>query len=262
MTATWSTALVTGASAGIGEAMARQLAERGVDLVVVARREAQLRALADALPVHVEVLAADLADEDGLAAVEARLAERARPVDLVVNNAGFGANGDFLEVDLDISRRMLAVNVTAVMRLTHAALQAMVERGHGSVVNVSSMASLQPSPGLSLYAATKAFVTTFSESLHGELDGTGVTVTAVLPGFTRTEFQERAGYGDDADHGLPAFVWQDAASVAAEALAAAERGRATVVTGRINKVAAAVTAPIPRSVRRRVVKEVSRRFGP
>jgi uncharacterized protein len=256
----WSTALVTGASSGIGEAMSRQLASRGVRLVVVARRAERLEELAREVAGEVEVLAADLADDADLARVEARLQDAGRPVDLLVNNAGFGANGDFLEVDPAISDEMLAVNVTAVMRLTRAALPGMVARGGGSVVNVSSIASLQPSPGLSLYAATKAFVTTFSESLHGELTGTGVSVTAVLPGLTRTGFQARAGYSDDR-HGLPDFAWQDADSVASEALAAAAKGRATVVTGAVNKVIAAVTAPVPRGLKRRAVKLANRRFA-
>ena len=256
----WSRALITGASSGIGEAMARQLAERGVDLVVVARSGDRLRELAKDLTVDVEVLPVDLGLDAGVAQVEERLADDERLIDLLVNNAGFGANGDFLEVAPEVSLEMLAVNVTAVVRLTRAALPGMVRRRRGAVVNVSSMASLQPSPGLSLYAATKAFVTTFTESLHGELEGTGVTVTAVLPGFTRTGFQERAGYRDD-DHGLPSFVWQDADTVAAESISAAEKGKALVVTGSLNKVVAAVTGPLPRRVKRVVVKNASKRFG-
>jgi uncharacterized protein len=256
----WSTALVTGASSGIGEALARRLAEEGVRLVVVARSADRLGQLAGQVPVDVEVLPADLADASDLARVEGRLHETARPVDLVVNNAGFGANGDFLDVDPTVNDDMLAVNVTAVMRLTRAALPAMVERGHGSVMNVSSIASLQPSPGLSLYAATKAFVTTFGESLHGELAGTGVTVTTVLPGLTRTGFQTRAGYADDR-HDLPDFAWQDPEAVAAEALAAAAKGRATVVTGLPNKILTAAVGPVPRSLKRRAVKLATSRFA-
>ena len=135
----WRTALVTGASSGIGRAIARQLAAEGTDLVVVARDEARLKALASELPVDVEVVTADLADADQLGAVEARLADADRPVDLVVNNAGFGTYGDFAALDRDGEAREIAVNVTAVVRLTHAALDGMLARGRVPVINISSV---------------------------------------------------------------------------------------------------------------------------
>jgi uncharacterized protein len=260
MAAPWSTALVTGASSGIGEAMARQLSVRGVTLVAVARSADRLAQLAEELPGDVEVLPADLADAEQVARVEDRLSDAVRPIDLLVNNAGFGANGNFLDLGLELQDEMVAVNVTAVLRLCGAALPGMLQRGRGAVVNVSSIAGLLSTPGLAVYSATKSFVTTFTESLHGELRGTGVTATAVLPGLTRTGFQARAGYSDDRVD-LPGFVWQGAEEVAAEALAAAEKGRASVTTGGVNKVLAAASGTLPRSVSRQVSRLVNRRIG-
>jgi short-subunit dehydrogenase len=253
--ATWRTALVTGASAGIGAALARQLATEGTDLVAVARDKARLEALAAELTnpagsgggVAVEVLPADLADPGSLAAVEARVVDADRPVDLVVNNAGFGTYGPFLDADIDTEAREIAVNVTALVRLTHAAVRAMVPRGQGAIMNISSMAALQATPGNATYGATKGFVAMFGEAVSGELAGSGVTVTTVLPGFTHTEFHERAGVEPRRPLGMP---WQSAGDCAAEALAATHAGKSWVVTGRVNKVAAAAAGPVPRGLRR------------
>ena len=258
----WRTALVTGASSGIGEQMARRLAAGGSDLVVVARDEERLRSLADQCAeqhsIDVEVLAADLADREALGAVEGRLRDVKRPVDLLVNNAGFGVNGDVAEVDVDELTRMIDVNVTALVRLTSAALPGMLARDRGTILNVSSLASFQPAPGFASYSASKAFVTSFTESLHEELRGTGVRATAVCPGFTSTEFQARAG-GSQSSR-FPSALWQTAEEVAAESLAAAARGRAVAVTGSLNRVLAGVSGPVPRSVKRRVVGRVARRL--
>jgi short-subunit dehydrogenase len=250
----WRTALVTGASSGIGAALARQLAAEGTDLVVVARDKARLDALAAELGgtgrpgggVAVEVLPADLADGASLAAVEARVADD-RPVDLLVNNAGFGTYGPFVEADIDTETQEIAVNVTALVRLTHAAMRAMMPRARGSIMNISSMAALQATPGNATYGATKGFVAMFGEAVSSELAGTGVTVTTVLPGLTHTEFHERAGVEPRRPLGMP---WQSADDCAAEALAAAHAGKSWVVTGRVNKVAAAAAGPVPRGVRR------------
>lgn len=244
--------------------MARLLGARGTDVVLVARGEERLRSLAEELSaghpgLRTEVLTADLTTDAGMAAVEARLADASRPVDLLVNNAGFGAAGRFVEQDAQRWADMIACNVTAVVRLTRAAVPGMIERARGNVVNVSSVAGAQPVPGTAVYGSTKAFVTSFSEALHEELRGTGVAVTAVLPGFTRTEFQERAGHLD-ATRGLPGFLWQDAAAVAAEALDAAARGRAVVVCGRLNKVAVAAVGSLPRTVKRRAAALVTSRI--
>jgi short-subunit dehydrogenase len=261
----WNTALVTGASSGIGDAIARQLATQGTDLVVVARDRGRLDALAKELiereRVSVEVLAADLADEQELAHVEGRVADLARPVDLLVNNAGFGTSGAFAELPIDDEEREIKVNVLALVRLTRAALPGMVDRGHGAVMNISSIASLQAMPQYATYGATKAFVTSFTESLSEELRGSGVTATAVLPGFTRTEFQQRAGIREGGTAGaMPDFMWQSASDCAREAIAATAKGRAVHVTGGLNRVLAVATGPLPRVVKRRVVGEMSKRF--
>ena len=196
--------------------------------MVVARDEARLKALATELAVDVEVLAADLAEADQLAAVEARLADAGRPVDLVVNNAGFGTYGDFASLDLDGEAREIALNVTAVVRLTHAALGGMLARGRGAVMNIGSVAGLQATPGNATYGATKAFVASFGESVAGELAGTGVTLTTVLPGYTHTEFAERAGIGG---RQIPKPAWMTADAVASAALDATRDGRPWLVPG-------------------------------
>ncbi|HEX5367113.1 MAG TPA: SDR family oxidoreductase [Acidimicrobiales bacterium] len=252
----WATALVTGASSGIGRQLARRLAAEGTELVLVARDEARLRALADEVPVGAEVLAADLADRAALAAVEARVADAGRPLDLVVNNAGFGTYGDLAGLDVDEEAREVAVNVLAVVRLTHAAVRAMLPRGRGTVVNVSSLAGLQATPGNATYGASKAFVASFGEAVAGELAGTGVTLTTVLPGFTRTEFAERAGIGG---RRIPGPAWQSADAVVTAALDAAHRGRPWVVPGLANKVLAGAAGPVPRGLRRRLAAVVAGR---
>jgi uncharacterized protein len=266
VTAAWTTALVTGASSGIGREIARQLAARGTHLVAVARDEDRLAALArevaDARPeVEVEVLPADLADPEQLAAVEARLADADthgnRPVDLLVNNAGFGTYGRFADLDRDGEEREIRVNVVALVRLTHAALGPMLARDQGTILNVSSVSGLQATPGNATYGATKAYVASFSEAVHEELAGTGVTLTAVLPGFTRTEFQQRAGIQG---REIPSFAWQSVEDCAAEALAGARAGKAWVVTGRVNRLMVAAAGVAPRGIKRRVAARVASRL--
>ena len=246
------TALVTGASAGIGAAFAAQLAARGDGVVLVARDRARLEALAADLAsrhgVPTEVLVADLTDVGQLATVEARVADRERPIDVLVNNAGFGTNGRFDELDRDTESREIGLNIVALVRLTHAALGAMVERGEGAVLNVSSMAGLQPTPANATYGATKAFVTSFTQSVHEELRGTGVKITVVCPGFTRTEFQANAGIDSSK---VPGFLWQSAEEVASGALAALDQNRAVYVPGALNRVAAGFVGFLPDALTRR-----------
>jgi short-subunit dehydrogenase len=262
VTAAWTTALVTGASSGIGREIARQLAARGTNLVAVARDRERLEALAGEVAaarddVDVEVLPADLADPAQLATVEARLEDSARPVDLVVNNAGYGTYGGLTELDRDGEEREIRVNVVALVRLTHAALGPMIARGRGAVMNISSVAGLQATPGNATYGASKAFVASFGEAVSGELKGTGVTLTTVLPGYTRTEFAQRAGVEG---RKIPAPAWMSAEDCAAEALAATRAGRPWVVTGTFNKLATAAAGPVPRGLRRRLAARVSSRF--
>lgn len=221
------TALITGPSAGIGFEFARQLAARGTDLVLVARDETRLKEVADQLTgefgISTEVLPADLTDRESLAAVEARLADASRPVDLLVNNAGFGLKGRFLDNSLAAEQAHLDVLVVAPMRLTHAALGGMVERGRGQVINVSSVAGFLPR---GTYSAAKAYVTKFSEWAHNEYAPQGVHVMALCPGFVRTEFHERMEVGRDS---APSFLWLDTEEFVKLALADADAGKAISV---------------------------------
>ncbi|MQA94545.1 MAG: SDR family NAD(P)-dependent oxidoreductase [Streptosporangiales bacterium] len=245
----YRSALVTGASSGIGTAFARALARRGTDLVLVARNTDRLEELADDLrataKVGVEVVAADLADRERLAALEERLADPARQVELLVNNAGLGTQGRFAELPLDGEQAQLDVNVTALVRLTRAALPGMIDRRHGGVLNVSSMAGENAAPGTATYAATKAFVTRFTEGVHAEVAGQNVHVTAVLPGLTRTDFHRRAGMRRD---GLPGFVWTTPEEVATAGLDAVAAGRAICVPGLANKASLPLNRLLPRAL--------------
>jgi short-subunit dehydrogenase len=248
--------LVTGASSGIGEAFARQLAAGGTDLVLVARREGRLRGLADELSARhgrgVDILTADLTTRADVARVEARVRGADDPVDLLVNNAGIGTHGPFAGSDLAAEEQEIHLNVTALVRLTHAALGVMVPKGRGAVLNVSSLVSYQPGPDNATYTATKAFVTNFTESIHEELRGTGVTATAVLPGFTRTEFQDTAGMHGMTER-LPRYVWMSAEAVASQALDAVGAGRAICIPGIGYRVLGAMSDVMPRGITRRVM---------
>lgn len=251
-------ALVTGASAGIGAAFARRLARDQMNLCLVARRRDRLEELAAELREHrgveIEVRATDLTDPEGLRELAETVA--ARPPDLLVNNAGFGTLGPFAELDPDQEERVIRLNVIALVRLTRAALPDMVERGHGAVINVSSMAGLAPAPFTATYAASKAFVTSFSEALYEELRGTGVRIQALLPGFTRTEFQDRAGIDPGA---VPDFAWMGPEEVVEASLAALERGEALCIPGRRNRVLSGVQWAVPRSWTRRMLGAAMRR---
>ena len=249
-------ALITGASVGIGEQFARQLSERGHDVVLVARDTARLEALAKEIEsrngARAEVLAADLTDDKQLSAVEAR----AREVDLLVNNAGFGTFGPFHTLDLPTEIREINLNVIALVRLTHAAASGMAERGRGGILNVSSLAGFQPGPSNATYGATKAFVTSFTEAVHEELKGTGVSVTVLCPGFTHTEFQERANVPAAS---VPGFMWQEAPAVAAAGLDGVAKNRAVVIPGTMNKVLGNFSAITPHAITRRLGGAVLKR---
>lgn len=245
------TALVTGATAGIGLEFARQLAARGDDLVLVARDTARLDAVAADLrasyDVRVEVLPADLTVSDQLARVEARLADRANAVDLLVNNAGFGLKERFLDNPLEVEQAQQDVLVRAVLRLTHAALGGMVERGHGGVINVSSVAAFFPR---GTYSAAKAWVNSFSRWAHDEYAAQGVSVMALCPGFVRTEFHERLGI--DRDSSAPKPLWLDADRLVRDALADFDKGKAVSIPSKRYKTIVTVSRLVPRPALQRL----------
>ena len=249
-------ALITGASAGIGEAIAHELASRGVGLTLVARRADKLEALATEIrtkhKVAVEVLAADLTSAEGLAMVEDRLGSTSAPIDMVVNNAGFGTTGKFVNSVIDDEEREIRLNVIAVTRLTKAAIGPMVERNRGWIANVSSLGSFQSGPGMATYCATKAYVTSFTEAIAEELRGTNVRATAVCPGFTTTEFQAVANQGEEAINNLPGFAIMNSAEVAKSAINQIARGRVIAITGMTNHVLGISSRLMPRAVSRRV----------
>lgn len=243
------TALVTGPTAGIGRSFAVQLANQGYDLVLVARDEGRLAALAADLKaqhgVQVEVLPADLTDRASLAGIEKRLADTSRPVDLLVNNAGFGLKGRFLDNDIEAEQAQQDVLVTAVLRLSHAALGPMAERGSGGIINVSSVAAFLPR---GTYSAAKAWVNSFSEWAHHEYKDRGVTVTSLCPGFTKTEFHERMGVSRES---APGFMWLDADKLVATALKDHANGKVFSVPGAQYKAITTLTRAVPTSVLQR-----------
>lgn len=246
---TWRRALVTGASAGIGRAFAERLAAAGSDLVVVARRRQVLEDVATDLEdrhgVSVEVLAADLTDPGQLSRIEARAADTERPPDLLVNNAGAGTSGPFHRGTSTDSRAVFALNALTPLRLTHAVLPGMVGRGHGGVLNVSSMAGFHPVPYSAVYAASKAFLTSLTRAVREEVAGTGVAVTALCPGFVRT-----AMIAEAADR-IPGPLLLDTEKVVTAALAGLARNRGVVVPGAPYRIWAATGRLVPRTAVRR-----------
>jgi len=260
-TKTTGRALVTGASAGIGEAFARQLAKRGYDLVLVARRRDRLEKLAQALTsangVAVNVIDADLSKPEGVAAIEARLA--AGDIDLLVNNAGFATQGEFSALPLDREVEELDVNIRALVRLTHAALEPMVGHQRGHIINVGSTGSFQPVPYMSTYAATKAFVLHFSEGVHEEVKQHGVTVTCLCPGFVLSEFQQVAGLNTSR---MPNRGRKTPEQVAEAALNATLAGRAIVVPGLSNRLmVSSLVRLTPRFAIRRIAGSMFKDMG-
>lgn len=246
-----STALVTGASSGIGEALARALAGRGYGVTLVARREDVLsdfaRDLREAHGVRAEVVGCDLGreqDRDRLASV---VEERGLTVEILANNAGFGTYQPLVEADRGRELEMIKVGIEAVVDLTVRYLPGMVGRGRGTVITTCSTAAFQPLPGNATYAAAKAFALSFSEALHAEVHGSGVTVTALCPGPVRTGFQDASDAHDFASK-LPKPMWRTPEQVAATALKAAERGRRVVTPGVPNRVSAFFARHTPHGV--------------
>jgi short-subunit dehydrogenase len=254
-----STCLVTGASAGIGAEIARQLARRGLGLTLAARREDRLRELADELRnehgVRAETISVDVSDVDARKRMKADLDERGLTVEVLVNNAGYGSGGRFIRLDADTEAEMIRTNVEAVIALTGMFLPGMVERGRGAILNLASLIAFQPVPFQATYGASKAAVLSFTEAVHEELRGTGVTITAVCPGPVRTEFGEQGGFGG-ADDKIPGFVWLEADRVAADAVEGLEEGERVVVPGALNQLAAYAGHYMPRGLLLPTVRRV------
>jgi short-subunit dehydrogenase len=242
------TALITGASSGIGAAFARQLASKGYHLILVARRKERLRALAAELQegyaIAADVLAADLSDSADIQRVERRITE-IETLDLLVNNAGFGAPGRFVERDLGIQLDMIHVHIIATVRLSHAALPGMIARRQGGIINLSSIAAFVSLPGSATYSASKAYLNVFSEALQAELKGTGVQIQALCPGFTRTGFHYTPVYEASDSRPIPGPLWMSAEAVAAGSLRALDRGKVIYIPGFKNRVLATLARYTP-----------------
>jgi len=246
-----TTALVTGASSGIGAELARQLAKRGHGVTLVARRRQRLETLADELAstwnVRTEIVTADLSDTAARRAVLEQVASAGLTVDVLVNNAGFSTSGPVRGADPDRELAMVRTDVEAVVDLCTLAVPGMVDRGRGAVLNVASTAAFQPLPGQAGYGASKAFVLSYSHALRAELGGTGVTVAVLCPGPVRTEFAETAGFTrEEAEGSLPSVMWLAAAQVARAAVEGLDQGRGVIIPGLANRLGAQFAYAVPR----------------
>jgi uncharacterized protein len=247
------TCLVTGASSGIGAAIARLLASRGLGVTLVARREDRLRLLADELSeqhgVRAEIITADLTDEASRSRIATELERRSLLVNVLVNNAGFSTMGPVYRSDPERELALVRTDVEAVVHLCSLFVAGMVERRSGAVLNVASTAAFQPLPGQAAYGASKAFVLSYSHALRGELRSKGVTVTALCPGPVETGFATAAGITDEVAAGaMPKILWMSADQVARAAVTAMDADRAVVIPGLANRVSAALGWLSPRSV--------------
>ncbi|SRR5579883_488125 len=257
-------ALVTGASSGIGEEFARQLAARGCDLVLTARREERLRALAGELHakqgVDAQVVAADLSLADAPQQIVKELVRRGLHIDILINNAGYGVPGGFLDSDWQTHTDFIRVLMIAPTELCHRLLPAMRGRGYGLIVNVASLAGLVPgTPGHTLYAAAKSYLVKFSESLALENRKRGVNVCALCPGFTYSEFHDVTGAREKVSK-MPGWLWMRADEVVHLGLDAVERGRIVYVTGRINRMIKALFKLLPDRLALKVIERRARNF--
>jgi short-subunit dehydrogenase len=253
--------LVTGASSGIGEAFADVFAAHHFNVILAARREDRLRAVASRLEqqygVRTHVFLSDLAQPGAASRLAAEIAAKGLVVDALVNNAGYGVPGSFLDSDWKRHEALLQILVVSVAELTHALLPGMIARGYGRVINVASLAGLTPAPaGHTLYPASKALVVRFSESLSQEMAPHGVHVTAVCPGFTLSEFHDVTGTRAKVSK-LPGWLWLDAPTVAREGYDAVMAGTPIYINGRVNRTIALLARIVPQSI----VGAVGRRFG-
>src|SRR5687767_9861615 len=255
------TALITGASSGIGEAFAEVFAAEGFDLAIVARREDRLQVVAERLRTkygaRVDIFVLDLSTRDACEQLTAQLAARGIHVDALVNNAGYGVPGSYTASPWQRHSDFVQVLITDVAELTYRLLPSMIERGYGRIINVASLAGLVPAPaGHTLYGASKAFLIKFSEALAHEVRPHGVHVTAVCPGFTFSEFHDVTGTREQVKR-LPPWLWMDAATVARQGFEAVKAGTPIYVTGRVNRTIATLVRYVPQWL----VRSVSRRFG-
>lgn len=235
-------ALITGASSGLGAEFARQLALRGYELILVARRKDRLESIANELynehSIQVEVLAADLTEESEIHQVEQYIIHH-EALDLLVNNAGFGMHGKFVDLDISKHLTMLQLHDTACLRLTHAALPGMLARNHGGIINVSSISGLVPIGNIT-YGATKAFQVVFSETLNMELSGTGIKIQALCPGYVYTEFHDRQDLAGFQRSNIPNLLWNSAEYVVKQSLNGLEKGKIVVVPGTLYRLFASL----------------------
>jgi uncharacterized protein len=254
-----ATALVTGASSGIGAEIARELARRGHGVTLVARREDRLRDLAAELDrehgVRADVIGADLVEPGGRDSMATRVGELGLDVVALVNNAGFGGGGKLRNAERDYLVRMVQLNCEVVVDLQSRYLPGMLERGSGAILNVASTAAFQPLPGTAVYAATKAFVLSLSEAAHSELKGTGVSVTALCPGPVKTEFLQASSLDDAADN-VPGLFWTAVETVARDAIDGAENGKRVVVPGMLNRAGAMTGQHAPRAVALPIIQRI------
>lgn len=255
----YRTAMVTGASSGIGEGFARLLARQGVHLVLVARRADRLKRLAEELEsrhqVRVEVMPLDLTEESQVREAEQRLADPRRPVELLVNNAGSSGSGEFAELPPERELHTATLNAIVPLRLCRACLPGMISRGAGGIVNVSSLVAVLPKPRSATYAASKAFLSSFGESVAMEVAGYGVHVTTVHTGLTRSEFHAAAGVSPDT---LPKINWLTPEQVADAGLRAVAAGRPAVVPGTAYRIRLPLMRAMPRSIVRAIIRRVHR----
>jgi short-subunit dehydrogenase len=247
------TAIVTGASSGIGTELARELARRGHGLTLVARREDRLRDIAEQLAkeheIRAEVIAADLSNTESRANIATELEQRGLTVDVLVNNAGLSTTGAVHKSTPDRDIAMIRTDVEAIVHLCSLFVPGMVERGRGAVLNVASTAAFQPLPGQAGYGGAKAFVLSYSRATRAELKGTGVTMTVLCPGPVETEFAEAAGFTqEESSNALPRFMWVSAADVAKTAVKGLDKDKAVVIPGMSNRMGAAVAHLTPRRI--------------
>jgi uncharacterized protein len=258
------TALITGASAGIGKSFAEALAGAGFNLVLTARRVDRLEALAETLRaqhrIDCAVIAADLADPSAVEQLCTSLAARGLRVDYLVNNAGYGVPGKYLQPSWPTHAQFMQVLVTSVIELSYRLLPGMLERGYGRIINVASLAGLVPgSPGHTLYAASKAFLVKFSESLHAEYSRQGIHVCALCPGFTYSEFHDVTGTRSVVAK-MPSYMWMSAEAVVEAGLDAVQRGEPVHVAGRVNRFIAWLMRTLPPALARRLINSRANSF--